>query len=308
MNMKAFITGISGFTGIHLVKLLKNKGVEVTGIDLNENDYYQCDLTDKNKLNKIILKEKPDYVFHLASPIIRSDKLIDETLVKNLEVDLFGTVNLLESVSQLKKKPRVLIAGTAAVYQKNKGQPFKETDELELRTAYGLSKLTQELVALKLAENYQIPLMVSRSILLIGSYQAEGFVVNDLVKQIVEMEFKMRKPVLEVGSLSSVRDFTDVRDGVSAYWTILAKGQPGEIYNVSNNQAAKIREVVGWLKANSKIEFKVKEKTDWRKNDLDVLVGDNTKLKKLGWRPEFDLEQSLEQILDYWRKTFKEKP
>jgi len=303
--MKAFITGISGFSGFHLTKLLNKKKIKTTGIDLNRGKYYQGNLTDKEKLTEILNKEKPDYVFHLASPIIRSDKLIDETLVKNLEVDLFGTVNLLEACGQLKNNPKVLIAGTAAVYQKGLSRPYKETDKLEPRTAYGLSKLTQELISLKLAESYRIPLMVSRSILLIGAHQQIGFVVNDLVRQVVMIENKKQKPILKVGNLKTVRDFTDVRDGVKAYLTILEKGKAGEVYNVCSNSSITIQQIIDWLKTNSQVEFKVKQKVSWRKNDTDKLVGDNTKLKDLSFKPEYSLDDSLKEILDYWRRELK---
>jgi len=309
--MKAFITGISGFTGHHLVKLLKSKGIKVTGIDLVKGKYYQCDLTDKQKLEKIILKENPDYVFHLASPIIRSDKLMDETLAKNLKVDLFGTVNLLQVISKLAKKPKVLISSTAALYKQSNKGVFKETDMLEPRTAYGLSKLTQELISLKLAKSYNIPLLISRSILLIGTHQDEGFVVNDLVKQVAEMEAGKTSKVLQVGNLKTKRDLTDVRDGVKAYLTIIEKGRPGEVYNVCNNSQVKISQIVGWLKNNSEQSFKVKEKKEWRKNDLSVLMGDNGKIKNLGWKPKYQLEESLQEILNYWRKeisTFRVEP
>jgi len=304
--MKAFITGISGFTGKHLVKFLELKGIKVTGIDNNpKTKYINCDLTNKEKLTKVVLKEKPDYIFHLASPILRSDKLIDENLEKNLAVDLFGSVNLLQVTTQLKKKPKILIASTAAVYKRNKGRPLKETDKLEPRTGYGLSKLTQELISLKLADSYNIPLIISRSILLIGTHQAKGFVINDLIKQVVKMELNKAKPVLLVGNLKTKRDFTDVRDGVRAYLTLLEKGKPGEIYNVCNNKPVEIKTIIEWLKENSRVKFKVKEKAQWRKNDLDILVGDNKKLKKLGWKPEYKLEASLKDILSHWRKVVK---
>ena len=303
--MKALITGIAGFTGKHLVNELKKQNIKVTGVDLNKNQYYRCDLADKEKVGRIVQKEKPDYVFHLASPILRSDQLIDKSLAKNLKVDLFGTVNLIQGLNRLKKKPRVLIAGTAAVYKANQGQPFKETDKVEPRTAYGLSKLTQELVSLKLAASYAIPLVISRSILFIGSHQNKGFVVNDLIRKTAEIELKKTKPVLMVGNLAVKRDFTDVRDGVRAYATLLKKGKSGEIYNVCNNKAVTIKTVINWLKQNSQVKFKVKEKSSWRKNDLKKIQGDNRKLLKLGWKPEFSLEDSLKTILAYWRREVK---
>jgi len=304
--MKAFITGIAGFTGKHLRELLESEGIQVTGIDLKKvKGGYQGDLSNKSKLEKILNKEKPDYIFHLASPILRSDKLIDKTLSKNLKVDLFGTVNLFKAISNLRKKPRVLIAGTAAVYKENQGKPFKETDQVEPRTAYGLSKLTQEMVGLQLAKSYGIPLIVSRSILLIGAYQAEGFVVNDLIKKVVEIEMEKTRAILAVGNLNIKRDFTDVRDGVKAYLKLVQKGKPGEIYNVCNNKAVAIKEVVRWLEKNSKAKFRVKLKENWRKNDLKIIQGDNRKLVKLGWKPEYNLEDSFKTILDYWRKVIK---
>ena len=304
--MKAFITGIAGFTGKHLRELLENEGIQVTGIDLKKvKGSYQGDLSNKSKLEKILQKQKPDYIFHLASPIIRSQELIDKSLQKNLAVDLFGSVNLLQAAAQLKKKPRVLIAGTAAVYKENNGKPFKETDQIEPRTAYGLSKLTQEMVSLQLAKSYGIPLVVSRSILLIGAYQAEGFVVNDLIKKVVEIEMKKTRPILSVGSLDIKRDFTDVKDGVKAYLKLVQKGKSGEIYNVCNNKAVTIKEVVKWLKKNSKVKFRVILKKNWRKNDLKIIQGDNRKLVKLGWKPEYSLEDSFKAILDYWRKELK---
>ena len=306
--MKAFITGISGFTGYHLSKLLKEKGIKVTGIDLSGGEYYHCDLLDQEKLTDILLKEKPDYIFHLASPILRSDKLIDETLAKNLKVDLFGTVNLLQALGKLKNKPKVLVTSTAAVYKSNQGEAFKESDELEPRTAYGLSKLTQELVSLKLAESLKIPLVISRSILLIGTHQADGFVVNDLIKKAVKMEINKSGLVLKMGSLKTIRDFTDVRDGVEAYLTLLEKGVSGEVYNVCSGKGVEIKQIIDWLQSKIKIQFEVREKKKWRKNDLDILVGDNTKLKQLGFSPKYSLEDSLSKILDYWRNTFKEKP
>jgi len=304
--MKALITGINGFIGKHLTAELENAGVKVTGIDVQKGDYgYVADLINQKVVNTIMAKEKPDYIFHLASPILRSDQLIDDTLTKNLQVDLYGTVNLLQSARKLKKRPKVLISGTAAVYKKNQDKPFKETDPLEPKTAYGLSKLTQELIAMELAKSYQIPLVVSRSILLIGPQQAEGFVVNDLVKQTVKIEYKQVKPQLVIGNLNTKRDFTDIRDGVKAYYLLMKKGKPGEYYNVCSGQVTEIKTIVQWLEKNSRVKFEIKQSPKWRKNDLAIIQADNQKLLKLGWQPQYSLTDSLLTILNYWRSELK---
>ncbi|MBU1500230.1 NAD-dependent epimerase/dehydratase family protein, partial [Patescibacteria group bacterium] len=180
--MKALITGISGFSGKHLAKLLKKEKVRVTGIDVHKGEYYQADLADKKRLAEILTKEQPDYIFHLASPVLRSNQMVDETLVKNLQVDLFGTVNLIEAAAGLKHKPRLLITGTAAEYDVNVKGARKETGQLKPNTSYGLSKMTQELVSRQLAESYGLELIYTRSFLLIGPGQKPGFVINDWCK------------------------------------------------------------------------------------------------------------------------------
>lgn len=297
--MKALITGIVGFSGQHLAELLKKEKIQVTGIDVNRGGYYQADLTDKKRLEEILNKEQPDYIFHLASPLIRSDQLVDETLIKNLEVDLFGSVNLLEAAAKLKQKPRMLITGTAAVYQAVGSKAIKETFKLSPITAYGLSKLTQELVCRKLAESYQLPLICTRTFLLIGPGQKPGFVVTDLIRKVVAGEAE-----IEVGKLSTRRDFTDVRDAVRAYWLLMQKGRAGEAYNVCSGRSYSIKEIWEKLQQLAKKPFKIKEKLKWRKNDPDMVIGNNQKIRKaVGWEPEITLDQSLKDTLNYWRQT-----
>jgi GDP-4-dehydro-6-deoxy-D-mannose reductase len=300
---KALITGIEGFTGRHLTTLLKTKGIKVTGIDVNpRTKYIQADLSNKTQVLAAITKLKPDYIFHLASPLIRSDQLIDASLEKNLEADLFGSVNLLMAASQLKKKPRILISGTAAVYKDSGSKLIKETFTLEPITAYGLSKLTQELVCRKLAESYQLPLIVTRTFLLIGPGQKPGFVVTDFAKQAAEIESGRQAAVLKTGNLETRRDFTDVRDAVQAYWVLMKKGKLGQVYNVCSGTSHSLKEAVRFFQNQSKREFRIKsEKKRWRRNDLKTVIGDNQKLKKLGWKPQIKFEQTLLDTLNYWR-------
>ena len=296
--MKALITGISGFTGKHLAGLLKAEKIPVTGIDVHKGEYYQADLGDKKRLAEILTKEQPDFIFHLASPVLRSNQMVDEALVKNLKVDLFGTVNLIETAAKLKQKPRLLITGTAAEYDVTINRARKETDALKPNSSYGLSKMTQELVSRKLAESYGLELIYTRSFLLIGPGQKPGFVINDWCRQLAQ-----DKKTLVTGNLSIRRDFTDVRDGVRAYLMLMKKGKPGEIYNVCSGKSRELKEVIKLLKQVVKTDFIVDEdKNRFNNNDPLELFGDNAKLKALGWRPEISLQESLRDTLEYWRE------
>jgi GDP-4-dehydro-6-deoxy-D-mannose reductase len=302
--MKALITGISGFSGRHLAKLLQAENLEVTGIDLTAGEYLQADLTDKEAVAKAVNKNNPDYIFHLASPLIRSDQLIDEALTKNLQVDLFGTVNLLEAAANLPQKPKILITGTNAEYQESKGQSINEDHPLRPQTSYGLSKMTQELVAKKLAEAYGLQLVTTRTFHLVGPDQKPGFVVTDWCRQIALIESGKAKPELTVGNLDIERDFTDVRDAVAAYWMLMQKGVSGQSYNVCSGKKNSLRSVLKELQKLSGLKFKVKSVTQkLRDNDPDIIVGNRDKLSKTtGWKPQIDLKTSLTDTLNYWRK------
>jgi len=299
--MKALITGIGGFSGRHLTVLLEKENVTVTGIDRSKNKYHQADLTDKKQLQAVLTEEKPDFIFHLASPLIRSDQLIDQSLVDNLKVDLFGTVNLIEAAASLKTKPRILITGTNAQY-KTSQKPISEDYQLKPLTGYGLSKLTQELIGKTLADSYGLEIITTRTFHLIGPGQSPGFALTDFCRQIAMMEVGKAEAELKVGNPDIRRDFTDVRDAVSAYWLLMQNGKNGETYNVCSGQGYSLKEIIEKLKSLSKIDFEVISLDNrLRQNDPDSITGDNQKLKSLGWQPQYSLDSSLKDTLDYWR-------
>ena len=289
MIMKAFITGINGFTGKHLAKFLRSKKIHVTG--------FQGDLKDKSAVFSAVSRVKPDWIFHLASPILRSDQLLDQTLADNLEVDLFGTVYLIEAAAALTQKPKILITGTAAEYQNNP-LPISETSKLQPTTSYGLSKLTQELVSQKLCQSYNLPLIFTRTFLLVGPGQKPGFVVNDLAKTIAT-----GAKTITLGNPNIRRDFTDVRDACRAYYLLMAKGRPGEAYNVCSGKTVTIADIARRLIRLSGRKIKIKTKSAWRRHDPGSVCGNNTKLKHLGWQPQFSLDYSLQDTLNYWIKV-----
>ena len=251
---------------------------------------FRGDLKDKTAVLAAVSRVKPDWIFHLASPILRSDQLLDQTLADNLEVDLFGTVYLIEAAAALKKPPKILITGTAAEYQ-DSSLPISETNKLQPVTSYGLSKVTQELVSQKLCQSYNLPLIFTRTFLLIGPGQKPGFVVNDMCRAAAA-----GKTQISLGNPGIKRDFLDVRDAVRAYYLLIQNGKLGEVYKVCSGKTVGIGDIAAHLKLKTKV------RQSWRQNDPQVICGDNRKLKRLGWQPQISLDQSLKDTLNYWHK------
>jgi GDP-4-dehydro-6-deoxy-D-mannose reductase len=280
--MIAFITGANGFTGRHLTEFLTREKVQVVGL---EGDVGAADRVSR-QLNQV----KPDWIFHLASPLIRTDQLIDDSLVTNLTTDLFGSLTLMQAAAALNPKPKILITGTNAEY-KPRNSPLEESDRLEPVTAYGLSKLTQELVCKQFAQGYDLEVIQTRTFHLVGPGQRPGFVIPDLIAQI-------SRGRVAVGNAAIERDYTDVRDAVRAYFLLIKKGQPGEVYNVCSGRTVTISAIVDKLIKLSGKKIRRERINLWRKNDPQFICGNHSKLSRVtGWQPTIDIDTSLKDSL-----------
>ncbi|MBI3029135.1 MAG: GDP-mannose 4,6-dehydratase [Candidatus Rokubacteria bacterium] len=141
-----------------------------------------------------------------------------------------------------------------------------------------------------------------------GPRRGEVFMESNFAKQIVQIEAGLREPVIHVGNLKARRDFSDVRDIVRGYWLLLERGEPGEVYNLCSGQAWSIQQVLDFLLAQSRVAgIAVKEDpARLRPSDVPFLVGDPSKIRQaLGWRTEIPFEQTLRDLLDYWRQRIK---
>ncbi len=316
--MKTLITGISGFVGYHLTKELISSGHKVYGIDMIElPDIYDClykdiiftksDILDENKIRQIILEYKPDWIFHLAaiSSVLKSWKDKKNTLSTNI----LGTYNILESCTLLKNKPHILLIGSAEEYGKIKlKKPINENTPLNGFTPYAISKITQEYLGNHYIITYHLPIYRTRSFNHTGPGQNESFVCSSFCKQVAEIELLNKEPIIYVGNLSSIRDFSDVRDVVKAYILIIEKGKPSEIYNVCSMKSYSIKEILNIILSFSTKKIKVVvDKNRYRKVEIPFLKGSNIKLKKLKWKPQYTLEQTLLDTLNYWREKYKQK-
>jgi GDP-4-dehydro-6-deoxy-D-mannose reductase len=305
--MRTLVTGIGGFVAPYLAEHLKQNDFQVFGLskDIKEDENnFNVDLTDFEKVYQVINKIKPGYIFHLAA--ISSVKLAKKFPELAFEVNVKGTENIMKSVVKSGIDPRILITSTADVYGIPKKTPIREEHPVNPISVYAKSKLEQEAIALEYFKNKNIKVVISRSFIHTGPGQPQSFVCSDFAKQIAEIEKgkQGKEPVIRVGNLDVKRDFSDVRDIVKAYLLALQKCQAGEFYNICSEKAYSIEQIVQILLSFSEKKIKIKqEKERMRKNDIPILLGDCSKFKKAtAWKPQIPFENTLKDLLDYWRE------
>ena len=253
---------------------------------------------------QLIKEIKPDYIFHLAAQsfVPTSWKAPQETLQTNI----ISTVNILEAVREYCKDCVVMVAGSSEGYGKvyDSELPIKESNPLRPLSPYGVSKVAQDLLAQQYHKSYKLRVVISRAFNHEGPRRGEVFVTSDFAKQIVEIE-RGKRTILLVGNLDAIRDFTDVRDVVKGYWLLANKSVYGTPYNICSGAGTSIRELLRIFVNNANIddkEYIVREDADkMRPSDVPVLVGNCKLIIDLGWRPTIPLEQTVKDILDYWR-------
>jgi len=316
--MKILITGTTGFVGSHLAEYIhdNHSGVEIVGTirkrSLKDNikhlDYVrfvECDLTDFHAVNRMIAKETPDRIFHLAaqSDVATSFKMPEQTLINNIQCEL----NLLEAVRNVRERfislgcdPLIQIAGSSEeygmVYQDE--LPISEDNPLRPLAPYAVSKVAQDLLARQYYYSYGIKCIVTRAFNHTGPRRGENFAESSWAKAIV------RGSVVKHGNLESYRDYTDVRDMVRAYWLALEKGKSGQVYNICSGKAHKMQNILEMLiKLSGKKDVKTEiDESRMRPSDVPVLQGDSTKFRTItGWKPRISIKQTLIDLLDHWR-------
>jgi GDP-4-dehydro-6-deoxy-D-mannose reductase len=319
--LKALITGISGFVGTHLTEyLLRETDCEVAGTVYGPMDsiaqwqdqlhLYPAELSRLETVSSILSDAQPDLIFHLAAQPLPALSFKDPwfTLETNIRVQL----NVLEAVRQLHLPARVLVVGSSEEYGAicPKDLPLTEDTPLRPISPYGVSKVAQDLLGLQYFLSYGIYTVRVRPFNHIGPGQRPGFVVPDLAQQVAEAEAGRREPVIHVGNVNVSRDFSDVRDVVRAYYLVLTRGQAGEVYNVGSGQAHSVRSILEGLLRLSRIPLTYREDVNRvRAVDVPHMRADCSRLRAAtGWEPRISLQQSLQDILDYWRARVQSEP
>lgn len=316
--MKVLITGITGFAGSHLADhlLATQQDAEVAGLyrwrSRTENVEHlvgrvrmvECDIRDATATREAIEAFRPDYIFHLAAQsfVPSSWRAPQETLSTNL----LGQLNVFEAVRKSGLECRIQIAGSSEEYGlvHESELPITEDQPLRPLSPYAVSKVGQDALAYQYFMSYGMQIIRTRGFNHTGPRRPSVFVCSDFARQVVEIERGMRAPSLRVGNLDARRDFTDVRDTVRGYWLALTKGKPGEVYNVATGRSWAIREVLDMLVDFAGVKVEIGEDPErLRPSDVPRLEGDATRLREAtGWVPTIPFEQTLRDLLDYWRE------
>jgi len=319
--MRTLITGIAGFTGIHLAEYLLSKekdsdNIDLYGIDivqdvskdtkpvLDKAEVLACDILDKEETKKTIQEIKPDRIFHLAGLTFDPDSY--QSPEKFYITNVFGTINLLEAVKQLRTNPLIHIACSSAEYGLilEKENPVTETNYFRPISPYGISKLAQDMVGYQYHRNYGLRIIRTRAFNIPGPGEREDFVCSNFARQIALIEKGKQEATIYVGNLDAKRDFVDIRDVVKAYWLALDKGISGEVYNLCSGKAYSIGEMLNILLQMAKKDIVVKQDPErMRPSDIPLQVGSFQKFhKQTGWEPIIPLEETLKDLLNYWRQ------
>ena len=311
--MKALIIGGGGFVGPYLVNHLVNDlkwEVTVTktakeALEMDNANVVNLDILDKAQIGEVLSKEQPDYIFHLAAQSSVAYSWKNPALT--IDVNVKGCVNVLDAVRDCDKKARVLLIGSGEEYGHiRQGEcPITEENNVRPGNIYAATKSCQNMLGKVYADAYDMDIMMVRAFNHIGPNQTPMFVVADFCKQVADIEKGEKEPVMYVGNLSAKRDFTDVRDVVKAYALLVQKGKRGETYNVGTGHALAIQEILDMIVSMSDKQIEVKvDPNKLRPVDVPIIEPDITKINGCtGWKPEIDIKQTLQQTLDYWRKS-----
>ena len=300
------ITGATGFAGGHLLERLvaHGTGVHAWGHRVLPREkstsvtWTAVDLLDRAAVRDALSTARPSVIYHCAGLADVSASWHDPARI--LKVNTLGTHVLLEALTSLGLDPRVVLVGSALVY-KPSTEAIGEEHAIGPSTIYGLSKLAQEMMAE--ASGRQAVLV--RPFNHAGPRQSPAYATSAFAQQIAEIEAGRREPVLHVGNLDAQRDITDVRDTVRAYHALAEAGQPRRPYNVCSGRAYSMRTLLDILLSLARVRVRVEvDPARLRPSDNPVILGSHARLTAdTGWTPVIPIEQTLADLLEYWRRT-----
>jgi GDP-4-dehydro-6-deoxy-D-mannose reductase len=311
---KAFITGITGFVGPYLAECLRKHGRHVIGVDRWEEsslkgiEYHSADILDTAVMSRILGETSPDEIYHLAAISFLPEA--DASPKIALEINVIGTVSILDAARNRCPDAKVLLVGSSKEYDNTcTNDAIAETVPANPTNFYGISKYVSELVGMQYVRQYGSDIRFSRSFNHTGPGQSPKFVCSDWAKQVAEISLGKREPVITVGDIGAYIDFLDVRDVVEAYVALAGKGHTASVYNVCSGKAVALSWILDYLcsKANTPITIQ-SARTKLRGHATSQrLVGDNTRIRShTGWEPAVSLDKTLDELYDYWVQSLRQ--
>ena len=327
--MKALITGMTGMVGSHLADfLLKNTDWDIYGMQrwrspldnilhlmdkINKKDRVFVeygDLNDQMSLITVLKKVKPDYVFHLAAQSYPQTSFMAP--IDTLNTNILGTCRLLESVKLLDLNPVIHVCASSEVFgrippEKKPTTGIDEECPFHPASPYAISKIGTDMLGRYYAEAYGMTIMTTRMFTHTGPRRGDVFHESTFAKQIAMIEAGVQEPVIKVGNLKSLRTYADVRDAVRAYYFLVTKNPiAGEYYNIGGTHTCEVGETLEKLLSFSPFRNKIRIEVDperLRPVDADLQIPNCRKfITHTGWTPEISFDQTMRDLLDFWRK------
>tara|TARA_R110002110_G_scaffold180184_2_gene386137 strand:- start:6362 stop:7339 length:978 start_codon:yes stop_codon:yes gene_type:complete len=268
------------------------------------------DLNDYVSLQEAIKQSVPDYVFHLAAQSY--PKTSFSSPVETLQTNIIGTTNLLEAIrTDGRVNPVIHVCASSEVFGRvsKEDLPIGEDVIFHPASPYAISKVGTDLIGRFYGEAYGMTVMTTRMFTHTGPRRGDVFAESSFAKQIAMIEHGLQDYTLKVGNLDSMRTWSDVRDAVRAYHMLVTKNPtPGEYYNIGGSFSCTVREMLEYLLSQSTVK-NIEVITDperLRPIDADLQVPDTTKFREhTGWEPAIPFEETMNDLLDYWRNNAK---
>ena len=327
--MNALITGITGMVGSHLVDyLIENTDWDIYGFirwndrldnlehhfdRINKKDrifLINGDLNDLPSVQSAVIESKADFVFHLAAQSY--PKTSFEAPLETLQTNIIGTAHLLESLLAFGKEGVVVhVCASSEIFGRvpREKLPIDEECSVHPASPYAISKVGTDLLGRYYAEAYGMTVITTRMFTHTGPRRGDVFSESTFAKQIAMIEAGLQEPVIYVGNLESLRTYADVRDAVKAYYMLVTKNPiGGEYYNIGGNYTCEIGDMLNYLISQSTrddIQIEVDEDR-LRPIDADLQIPNTKKFREhTGWEPEYTFEETMNDLLDYWRNEIK---
>jgi GDPmannose 4,6-dehydratase len=325
MTQKWLITGAGGFVASHYIDYLLEQKEEVIGSirwneDLSRIEHCKdkiklvsADLLDLSSLIRLIADNKPDIISHLAAQSYVPDSYTNPIIT--VETNTIGTLNLFEAIRIVKDyidktyNPIIHVVSSSEVYGKVDEEhiPITIKHPFIPGNQYAIGKIGEDATAQFYNKYYGFKVIITRMFTHCGLRRTMMSAENSFAKQIALIEKGKQEPIIKHGNLNSVRTWADVRDAVQAYYLMIKDENVGKIYNIGGNTVKTIGEMLDYLISLSPLKDKIKKELDEtliRKLDVNLQIMDNSEFyKDTNWKPEYTFEQTMQDLLNWWRKN-----